>query len=143
MNKYNCLPKGTKNIYSGFGLGSMSINGLTIYTFRMRTRKDSPMHMAFNYVRSKEAELPPLSWHETQDKKGRHYIIFTYATANGKEYANVTKAWDTAGGYVLQHKADRKLGTKNAPPFIAEPTTIKNSIKITPDWLIIEEELPF
>ena len=138
MNKYNSLPKGTKNIYSGFGLGSVSINGLTIYTFRMRTRKDSPMHMAFNYVRNKEAEIPPLCQHQTQDKKGRHYIILTHATTNLKEFNEIKKAWDTAGGYVLQHKADKKLGTKNAPPFAVAPTN-----SVAPDWLILEEELPF
>lgn len=138
MNKYNCLPKGTKHIYSGFGLGNVSINGLTIYTFRMRTRIDSQMHMAFNYVRTKEAEIPPLSQHETMDKQRRRYVIFTYATTNLKEFNEVTKAWNTASGYVLQHQADKKLGTKNAPPFIMAPTG-----DVTPDWLIIEEELPF
>ena len=138
MNKYNCLPKGTKHIYSGFGLGNVSINGLTIYTFRMRTRIDSPMHMAFNYVRTKEAEIPPLSQHETMDKQRRRYVIFTYATTNVKEFNEVTKAWNTASGYVLQHQADKKLGTKNAPPFIMAPTA-----DVTPDWLIIDEELPF
>jgi hypothetical protein len=138
MNKFNSLPKGTKNIYSGFGLGSVGINGLTIYTFRMRIRKDSPMHMAYNYVRTKEAEIPVLYQHQTQDKKGRHYIILTYATTNLKEFNEVRKVWDTAGGYVLQYEADKKLGTKNAPPFIVAPTN-----SVAPDWLILDEELPF
>lgn len=138
MNNYNSLPKGTKNIYSGFGLGSVSINGLTIYTFRMRTRKDSPMHMAFNYVRNNETEIPPLSQHQTQDKKGRHYIILTHATTNLKEFKGIADAWNTAGGYVLQHKADKKLGTKNAPPFIVE---LANSV--APDWSLVYPELSF
>ena len=96
------------------------------------------MHMAFNQVRTKEAELPPLDYRETMDKQRRTYAILTYATTNLKEFNEVTKAWNTAGGYVLQHKADKKLGTKNAPPFIVAPTD-----RVAPDWLILEEELPF
>jgi hypothetical protein len=118
LNKFNSLSKGDRNITSAFGYNAVSINGLTIYTFKMRTMKGSLLDMAFHYVSTREAEIPVMI-SSVREKNHRTYITYKYATTDSRVAAAVTKAWETASGYVLMHKADMKLGTKNAPNFSA------------------------
>ena len=116
LNKFNSLSKGDRSISSAFGMQSIMLNGLTIYTFKMRTLKYGMMNRAFNYVRNTEAEIPVMLTSETE-KKYRTYITYKYATTDSKVAAEITKAWNTAAGYVLMYKADQKLGTSNCPKF--------------------------
>ena len=117
MNKFNSLSKGDKNISSAFGIGHININGLNIYTFKMRFRKNDLMDMAFYYVRTKETEIPVMMT-SVRERNGRSYVTYAYATPDYKIATDIGKAWNTAAGYVLMHKADMKLGTQNAPNFV-------------------------
>jgi hypothetical protein len=116
MNKFNCLSKGDKNISSAFGMQTVSLNGLIIYTFKMRTIKAGQLDMAFHYVQTREAEIPVML-KSVSEKNHRTYVTYKYATTDSKVAADITKAWNTASAYVLMRKVDEKLGTSNAPKF--------------------------
>lgn len=116
MNKFNCLSKNDKSISSAFGYNAVNLNGLTIYTFKMRTIKGGLLDQAFHYVKTREAEIPVMLT-SVSEKNHRTYITYKYATTDSKIAADITKAWNTASGYVLMREADEKLGTKNAPNF--------------------------
>jgi hypothetical protein len=117
MNKFNCLSKNDKSISSAFGYSAVNLNGLTIYAFKMRTLKYGLLNRAFEYVCKHETEIPVMLTSETE-KTYRTYKTYKYATTDSKIASDITKAWNTAAGYVLMYKADQKLGTKNAPNFI-------------------------
>ena len=137
MNNMN-LPKGTTRCFSSYGMGTVCINGLTIYTFKIRVKRASVAHMALSYVLKQETELP-LYGVPTTSKKGQEFVVYGTATAEYALASKITKAINTATGYALMHKADLKMGTNNAPRLMAAFYSNSHTIPL----IIEEEELPF
>lgn len=113
----NNITKGAK-LTPQFGLSSVSINGLVVHTLTLRVKKHSLKHMAFWYVSNVETVTPTISCTERSNNTGVLYVTYRYATSDHNEHQNLVKLLLTAQGYVHQHLADLKLGTKTAPDFI-------------------------
>jgi len=137
MNNMN-LPKGTTRCFSSYGMGTVCINGLTVYTFKIRVKRASIAHMALSYVLKQEAELPLYGVPSTS-KKGQEFIIYSTACTEWALASKIRKAIDMATGYALMHKADLKMQTNNAPPLVTAFYSNSNTIPL----IIEEEELPF
>jgi hypothetical protein len=119
-------------------MGTVCINGLTVYTFKIRVKRASIAHMALSYVLKQESELPlygvPLT-----NKKGQEFVIYSTACTEWALASKIRKAIDMATGYALMHKADLKMQTNNAPPLVTAFYSNSNIIPL----IIEEEELPF
>lgn len=136
------LPKGTNSVRTCYGYGNVLINGLNVYTFKIRTKKGSLTHMALWYVLKKESELP-LYGEPSTSKKGQEFVVYRTACTDWALANKIRKAIDTATAYVLIHKADVKMKTKNAPPFVesfARGTVVPPTVDATPDWVIVHED---
>jgi hypothetical protein len=138
MNNMN-LPKGATRVHSCYGMGTVNINGLNVFTFKIRTKKGSLAHMALSYVLKQETELP-LFGEPSISKKGQEFVVYRTACTEWALASKIKKAIDTATAYVLIHKADLKMGTKNAPPFVE---SFNRGSYVQPILIMDEEELPF
>ena len=138
MNNMN-LPKGATKVHSCYGMGTVQINGLNVFTFKIRTKKGGLAHMALSYVLKQESELP-LYAEPSISKKGQEFVVYKTACTEWALANKIRKAIDTATAYVLIHKADMKMGTRNAPPFVE---SFNRGTHVPPILIIDEEELPF
>ena len=114
---YNVIASGTK-IVSKFGFGYFNINGLIVFTMKLRMKQHSIKHMALWYVLKVEENLElNTDWH--LDKNGVMYVTYRNATIDNVQRERLFKVLSKAQGYVHQHMADEKLGTKSAPDFVS------------------------
>ena len=115
LNNFNTLPKGNNNMYSHFGFGTTSINGLTIHTVRLTCNTDEDFHLAFMHTAGKTPRLFRHSKHSTNKKTGRESrkTIFTYATTSIDEMKALRLAYDNAKILIMEWEIEQLRAAHN------------------------------